>query len=119
MVHATNYQKQVNSLTGALGPKTPAVWRNTMKLSGPAYGLSSQPLYYAPSKGYYVTSADLPASMGSVNFSSAFGRRRMTKRRVSRRKVSKRRMTKRKTTKRVSKRRMTKRVSKRSKNRKM
>ena len=66
----THYQSQVNSLTGALGPKQPAFWKNTYKLTGPAYSLASQPLYYAPSKGFYVTSADVPAANYSVNFSN-------------------------------------------------
>jgi hypothetical protein len=73
----TNYQNQVNDLTGAMGPTNPALWNNTYKLTGPAYELSSQPMYFSPEKGYYVTSADLPASIGSASFS--FGKRHKKK----------------------------------------
>ena len=86
----TYYQSQVNSLTGALGPKQPAFWNNTFKMTGPAYSMASQPLYYAPSKGFYVTSADVPAANYSVDFSNfGFGRKRRNRRRS--RKGSKRR----------------------------
>jgi hypothetical protein len=81
----TMYQNKVNALTGALGPSQPAFWKNNFKLTGPAYSLAAQPLYYAPAKGFYVTSADVPASMGSVNFSNfGFGKPRRRSRRKSR-----------------------------------
>ena len=78
---ATPYQRDVNRLPGALGPTSPATWKNTMKLTGPAYSMAAAPLYYDPSKGFYVTSADIPAANGSVNFSNfGFGRRRRSRR---------------------------------------
>ena len=91
----THYQRQVNSLTGALGPSSSAFWKNTFSLHGPAYSLGAQPLYYAPEQGVYITAADVPAANGSVNFSNfatkkGFGRRKSkrskkrSKRRVSR-----------------------------------
>jgi hypothetical protein len=84
-----DYQSTVNSLTGAMGPTTTANWNNGYTLTGPAYSLGSQPLYFSPSRGMYVTSSDLPASMASVSF--AFGKRRKRKVRKVRksRKVSK------------------------------
>lgn len=87
----TAYQGQVNSLPGALGPASSASWNNTFKLSGPAYSLGAQPLYYAPSKGFYVTSADTPAANGSVDFSNfGFGRKRRSRTRSRRHKKSRR-----------------------------
>ena len=87
----THYQNQVNSLTGALGPKQPAFWKNTYKMTGPAYSMGSQPLYYAPSKGFYVTSADVPAANYSVDFSNfGFGRKRRSVRRRRRSRRSRR-----------------------------
>ena len=80
---STNYQNQLNSLPGAIGPASSAFWANTLKTNGPAYSLGAQPLYYAPQQGFYVTSADIPAAQGSVNFSSfGFGshRRRRSRR---------------------------------------
>ena len=91
--HQTAYQQKVNSLAGALGPSQPAFWKNTYKLTGPAYNLSAQPLYFAPSKGFYVTSADVPAANYSVDFSNfGFGRKRRSRRsrRGSKRKRSRR-----------------------------
>ncbi len=79
---STIYQNKVNALTGAMGPQQPAFWKNNYKLTGPAYSLGAQPLYYAPRQGFYVTSADIPAAQGSVNFSDfrGFGRRRRNRR---------------------------------------
>lgn len=83
---STPYQNQVNSLPGALGPSSSAFWKNTLKTTGPAFSLGAQPLYYAPVQGVYVTSADVPAAQGSVNFSNfGFGRRRRRSRRSRRR----------------------------------
>ena len=73
----TEYQYYVNGLTGAMGPTSPAMWDNTYKLTGPAYEMSSQPMYFSPERGYYVTSADLPASIGSASFS--FGKKRKSR----------------------------------------
>ncbi len=87
---STKYQRQVNSGTGRLGPTSSALWKNTYKLTGPAYSLGAQPLYYAPERGYYVTSADVPAANGSVDFSN-FYRKKFGKR--SRRKSHKTRKT--------------------------
>jgi len=82
---ATGYQNQVNSLSGALGPTSGAFWKDTLSTTGPAYTLGAQPLYYAPAQGVYVTSADVPAAQGSVNFSNfGFGRRRRSRRRSRR-----------------------------------
>lgn len=81
----TMYQHKVNALTGALGPANSAFWKNTYKMTGPAYSLASQPLYYAPSKGVYVTSADMPAANYSVDFSNfGFGRPRRNSRKSRR-----------------------------------
>ena len=80
----TAYQNKVNALQGALGPASSAFWANTLKTSGPGYSLGAQPLYYAPAQGFYVTSADVPAAQGSVNFSSfGFGRRRRSRKKGS------------------------------------
>jgi hypothetical protein len=77
----TMYQHKVNSLPGALGPASSAMWKNTYKMTGPAYSLASAPLYYAPTKGFYVTSADVPAANYSVDFSNfGFGYKRRSRR---------------------------------------
>lgn len=95
----TAYQKQVNSLTGAMGPTRGAFWRSYTTTTGNPTSLAAQPLYYNPKIGEYVTSfvkASGPASIdiypnGTVNFSSGGGskfgkRRRRSKGRKSRRK---------------------------------
>jgi hypothetical protein len=97
---STRYQAQVNT-GGRLGPASSAFWNNTLSLKGPAYSMAAQPLYYAPSKGVYVTSADVPAAMGSVNFSNfGFGRKRS--RRGSRKRKNKTSKRRNKTSKRKS-----------------
>ena len=74
LLHLTNKR-----LIRYLEPRDPLVqhFGRILSTSGPAYSLGAQPLYYAPVQGVYVTSADVPAAQGSVNFSNfGFGRRR-------------------------------------------
>ncbi len=75
-----DYQQQVNNMVGALGPLTPALWKNTMTTTGQPYNLGAHPLYYSPVYGKYVTTSDSNAAKGSVDFSSLkFGKRKSKK----------------------------------------
>ena len=100
----SNYQQQVNDLTGAMGPASGnlANWKNTMTTTGDPWNLGASPIYFSPSVGRYITSFEsnaapmsiafegLPNSngvIGSWNPSSGFGhgrRRRRGKRSRSR-----------------------------------
>jgi len=88
----SNYQQQVNDLTGAMGPASGnlANWKNTMTTTGDPWNLGASPIYFSPSVGRYITSFEsnaapmsiafqgLPDSngvIGSWNPSSGFGRR--------------------------------------------
>ncbi len=74
----TNYQLQLNQ-GGRLGPANSALWENTTTITGNPYDLSAHPLYYSPFVGKYVTSSDVPGSIGSVSF--GFGGKRRKSRR--------------------------------------
>jgi hypothetical protein len=63
----TIYQNDVNALKGAMGPMNPALWPNTGPSQDP-WSLNSQPLYYSPGVGKYVTSFDQNAAPQSVSF---------------------------------------------------
>lgn len=74
----TTYQKDVNYLTGALGPKTSAFWiRGTNK--GPNWSLASQPLYMGPSGLYETSFTGIRKTIGL-----GYGRRRKFGRKFSR-----------------------------------
>jgi len=64
----SDYQQQVNDLTGAMGPTTLANWKNTMTTTGYPWTLGSQPLYYSPSVGKYITSFEANAAPTSISF---------------------------------------------------
>lgn len=75
-----DYQQQVNNMTGALGPTTQALWKNTTTTTGQPYNMDSHPLYYSPVYGKYVTTSESNAAKGSADFSSLnFGKKRKTK----------------------------------------
>ena len=91
----TDYQQQVNDLTGAMGPNNLANWKNTMTTTGDPWSMGAAPLYFSPSVGRYITSfeanaapmsiafQELPDSngvIGSWNPSSGFGRRKRSAR---------------------------------------
>lgn len=85
-----DYQQQVNNMVGALGPLTPALWKDTMTTTGQPYNMSAHPLYYSPVYGKYVTTSDSNAAKGSVDFSSLkFGKKRKSKKSKRRSKKTK------------------------------
>lgn len=63
----SNYQMDVNNLTGAMGPTNTAFWAKDMATTGKPWLLSAQPLYYSPSIGRYVTSFEQNAAPMSVS----------------------------------------------------
>jgi hypothetical protein len=66
---ATQYQNDVNDLTGAMGPKNPAFWKDVGSIVGDTASLAAQPLYYSPDLGSrYVTAFDQNASVMSQDF---------------------------------------------------
>jgi hypothetical protein len=58
----TDYQHQVNSMTGAMGPTTPAYWATVGAAEGNPALLSNQPLMYNPVLGKYINTFDQNAS---------------------------------------------------------
>ncbi len=63
----TNYQRKVNDLTGAMGPTTPAFWKNDVNIKGDPWKLSSQPLSYNTMLGIYETAQDQSAYLDSMD----------------------------------------------------
>jgi len=61
---STKYQKEVNNLTGAMGPDTSAFWNPQSAYTGTPWTLNSAPLYFSPSSGVYVTASE-SSGMGS------------------------------------------------------
>jgi hypothetical protein len=96
-MHTTGYQKQVNSLVGAMGPSGNANWNGTTTTTGPVYSLGAQPLYYSTASGEYKTSVDSPADTGSVSFSH--GKRKRKSHKSDKRKTRRRKSSKRKSRK--------------------
>lgn len=64
----SNYQKQVNAQTGAMGPTVVAVWPKTATTSGNPWDLGAQPLSYDPAIGKYVSAYDTGAARDSISF---------------------------------------------------
>lgn len=64
------YQDQVNALTGNMGPKSTAYWKDTGSTTGKPWDLGAQPLYFSPSAGKYVTSFEQNAAPQSIAFES-------------------------------------------------
>jgi hypothetical protein len=57
-----DYQHQVNSMTGAMGPMTSAYWAKVGAAEGNPAQLNMQPLMYNPVLGKYVNTFDQTAS---------------------------------------------------------
>jgi hypothetical protein len=95
------YQDQVNDLTGGMGPKNTAYWKNTGSTTGNPWNLGAAPLYFT-SDGKYETSFEQNAAPQSISFEalpesygvlgswnpSSFGRRRRHRRSKSNKKKS-------------------------------
>jgi hypothetical protein len=62
----TQYQKEVNDLTGAYGPLSPAMWSNTNSTTGNPWDLNAQPLWFNTNTGLYNTSFEENAAPNGV-----------------------------------------------------
>jgi hypothetical protein len=70
----TQYQKDVDNLTGALSPHTPAYWKDTSSTTGNPWNLGAQPLRLDLASGLYTTSFDSNAApSGTLEGPSTFG----------------------------------------------
>ena len=92
------YKTGVSKLTGAMGPKTEALWPKINGTTGAIYSMGASPLIYNTTTGIYNTAYDANAAVSSPSFKKfSYGKkRRKSKKKSKRRKRRSKRRSKRK-----------------------
>ena len=80
------YKTGVSKLTGAMGPKTEALWPKINGTTGAIYSMGASPLIYNTTTGIYNTAYDANAAVSSPSFKKfSYGKKRRKSKKKSKR----------------------------------